>query len=284
MTLLGKIFIVLIFIMSLVFMSFAVAVYATHRNWKDLVTNPTPTEKMPLGLRPQLDEARKLNNQLRNEIEKSKNALALERAARREAVAVLEARSQQLQEQLVQKQNEYTELLAQQRNAISTVDSAQSELKRLSGDVAQLREQVRTTQLDRDKQFQRVVALTDEVHQLRGDQARLATRRDQLVAQVQMMDTVLKAHDLDINTPVTEIPPRLDGVITGVSQDKFIEVSLGSDDGLRIGHQLIVFREGKFLGRAVVRKISSDRAVAELLAEFREGPVQRGDRVATKVS
>lgn len=35
MNLVGKIFVLLIFIMSLVFMSTAVMVYATHRNWKE---------------------------------------------------------------------------------------------------------------------------------------------------------------------------------------------------------------------------------------------------------
>ena len=34
MNLVGKIFIVLVFIMSIVFMSFSVMVYATHRDWK----------------------------------------------------------------------------------------------------------------------------------------------------------------------------------------------------------------------------------------------------------
>ena len=40
MNLVGKIFTVLIFVMSLVFMSFAVVVYATHRNWKEVVERP----------------------------------------------------------------------------------------------------------------------------------------------------------------------------------------------------------------------------------------------------
>ena len=40
MNLVGKIFIMLIFVMSLFWMGFAVVVYATHTNWKDLVENP----------------------------------------------------------------------------------------------------------------------------------------------------------------------------------------------------------------------------------------------------
>ena len=43
MTLVGKIFTVLIFVMSIVFMSFAVMTFATHKNWKEYVTNPVVT-------------------------------------------------------------------------------------------------------------------------------------------------------------------------------------------------------------------------------------------------
>ena len=37
MNLVGKIFVVLIFVMSVVFMAFAMAVYATHKNWREVV-------------------------------------------------------------------------------------------------------------------------------------------------------------------------------------------------------------------------------------------------------
>ena len=37
MTLLGKIFTVLILIMSVLFMSFSIMVFATHQNWQKLV-------------------------------------------------------------------------------------------------------------------------------------------------------------------------------------------------------------------------------------------------------
>ena len=37
---LGKVFVVLILIMSLVFMGLAMAVYATHKNWKEIIEGP----------------------------------------------------------------------------------------------------------------------------------------------------------------------------------------------------------------------------------------------------
>ena len=55
MTLLGKIFTVMIFIMSIVFMSMSLMVFATHKNWRLAAYNPDST-KGPLGLKQQKDQ------------------------------------------------------------------------------------------------------------------------------------------------------------------------------------------------------------------------------------
>ena len=56
MNLVGKIFTVLIFVMSLVFMTFAIMVYATQKNWKLVVNNSQDTVERPLGLSQRLIE------------------------------------------------------------------------------------------------------------------------------------------------------------------------------------------------------------------------------------
>ena len=71
MNLVGKIFVVLIAVMCLVFMSFAMAVYATHKNWKDVVENPDN------GLNKQLKDQDARNKELT--AEKDKLTAELER-------------------------------------------------------------------------------------------------------------------------------------------------------------------------------------------------------------
>src|SRR5687768_12123964 len=82
MTLLGKIFTVLIFIMSVAFCILAVATFATHRNWKDVAT--AHATKIT-ALQTEIAE----KNQL---LENSKTALAAEQAARRAALSTLQAK------------------------------------------------------------------------------------------------------------------------------------------------------------------------------------------------
>jgi hypothetical protein len=76
--------------------------------------------------------------------------------------------------------------------------------------------------------------------------------------------------------------PQLDGDVIAVAANS-IEVSIGSDDGLQVGHTLEVYRNGQYVGRAIVRSVKPDRAVAEIDKNFSRGAVQRGDKVTTKV-
>ena len=115
MNLVGKIFTVLILVMSILFMAFAISVYATHRNWKDLA-NETKSKVVSLTA---------LNERLRGEIEQSQNQMSHEKAARRFALGRLESRLQEKSDEASELNRKSNELLAQQRNAIDAVNSAQ---------------------------------------------------------------------------------------------------------------------------------------------------------------
>ena len=88
---------------------------------------------------------------------------------------------------------------------------------------------------------------------------------------------------LDIYSLNTE-PPPLDGVITAVStKAPLVQISLGSDDGLKSGHTLEVFRGSSYLGRIVIREVSPSQAVGVIVTELQKDNFQKGDRVATKL-
>ncbi|MBW3596165.1 MAG: hypothetical protein KY475_02700 [Planctomycetes bacterium] len=278
MNLLGKIFTVLIFIMSLVFMSFAVAVYATHTNWKMKVIEPTT------GLKPQLAQQKEINDQLQAEILRLKNDIAKEKAARVNALATLEAKLLDARDSLTQKEDELAKLQSAHQVLVETNDNTQDMLTVLTDEVNNLRDEIRTAQQDRDEQFAQVVALTDLLNQARGELGRLDERYNQLLAQNATMSRVLEKNGLEAETPVSHIPPRLDGVVLQVSEGDLLEVSIGSDDGLKKGHLLEVFRGNQYLGRVEVVSTKPDVSVARILKPYHRGPIQRGDNVRTKVN
>ena len=80
MNLVGKIFTVLIFVMSLLFMGVAVTVYATHTNWREAVVGSNEPGK-PKGLQPRLKEARTRNEELKDQKARLEQKLAKESKA-----------------------------------------------------------------------------------------------------------------------------------------------------------------------------------------------------------
>ena len=66
MNLVGKIFVVLTLVLSLVLMSLTVVVYMTQVNWMRMANNTDPQNGYPLGLIQQLENCQKENQELRN--------------------------------------------------------------------------------------------------------------------------------------------------------------------------------------------------------------------------
>ncbi|MEX2113238.1 MAG: hypothetical protein WD845_08640 [Pirellulales bacterium] len=272
MNLLGKIFVVLILVMSVVFMSFAVAVYGTHKNWK---VEATKQKEL-------VQNAQNLYNEELARKEALEAEIAKEAVAKREALAKLETDRAELARQRDERTKQRDDLAAKDKASVAALDSAQQNLAKLTGEVDTLRTEIRTAQQARDDHFKRVVGLTDQVHQAQGELRRLDERRVQLASEIASQRTVLKAHGLSKDTPVDGIPPQLHGKVLAVNRDNLIEVSLGSDDGLRNGHTLEVFRDSKYLGRVEVPNSSTDRAVGKILPGFRKAAIQKGDDVATR--
>jgi SMC interacting uncharacterized protein involved in chromosome segregation len=272
MNLLGKIFVVLIFVMSLVFMSFAIAVYATHRNWRE--ETKTQQERVNIA-RTKLEEVEKQKTGLEQQIDR-------EAKAKTAALAQLETAKDELAKQRDDMEKQRNLLLEKDKAAVAALDSAQQNLKKLTTEVDTLRTQIRTAQEARDQHFKQVVDLTDRVHQSQGEIDRLKERRTQLAREIADSRKVLTAHGLSKDTPVDGIPPQVQGKVLAVNRDNLIEVSLGEDDGLRSGHTLEVFRGDKYLGRIEVINTTPDRAVGKILAGFRKGAIQKGDDVATR--
>jgi hypothetical protein len=284
MTLLGKIFTVMIFVMSLVFMAFSVTLFATHRNWKMVVTNPAPTEVYGLGLMHQLKNERETNVNLRAELEDLKTQNAIEKTARRHAIGALETKLASVQQARDEQAAQLRTLQETESESAEALNVAMKTVEALRAAVENLRGEVRVAQGDRDKQFEQVVQLTDQLQGAMGTQRVLQERAQQLIAQVSDMKRVINAAGVDMQMDTDAVPPPLDGLVTAVGQSNLIEVSIGSDDGLRVGHRLEIFRDNNYLGHAMVVKTDPNRAVAQIDEKTQRGMIRVKDRVATRLT
>ena len=269
----GKVFVLGIFIMSIVFMSLAMAVYSKHTNWKVQAES----------IQAQLQDANETNSQLTVQSERLRSELTTATSYHQQQLAKLETEKvtwernrQVMQEELVVKTQQVATLGA-------TVDSTQQNLTRLVAEVDALREQVRLAQVERDQKFNAAVAMTDDLGTAVGELERSEERLAQLLQQIATYRQRLSENDIDPNAPPKGLAPPVDGVVTAVRGNDLIEISVGSDDGLHPGHMMHVFRGQTYLGRAEVLQSAPDRAVGKLLKAYKKGSVKKGDRVATRL-
>jgi len=283
MTLLGKIFTVLIFMMSLLFLGFSVVVYATHKNWKEVVMRNDPSNP---GLKQQLAASTEAVIQLRNQLKEVKTDLAKERAARAAALQVVQSKYTIKVAESEKVASDLTDATNKNKTLVSQLNTAQNEVIKLADEAKVLRTTIRNVQEERDKQFLEMVKLRDSNHEIQGTLEQVQERSGELALQVSAMRRVLLKKGLTENTNVDGIPPRLDGVVTAVAAgpNTLVEISVGADDGLDPGHELFVYRDRTYLGKIVIRKTSPNRAVAEVIKSTVRGQMKKGDRVATKLS
>ena len=195
------------------------------------------------------------------------------------ALARLDSQVQEKQQQFEAKNQQYNELLAKERSATDAVLNAQRQLEQVTAQIKALEDEIRVARNDRDDQFQRVTELTDQMHQAEGMKRLLEQRLQKINEDYATATNVLKAHDLNINSPVDNVPPKVRGEVVLVGRD-MIEVSIGEDDGVKPGHTIVVSRNDKYLARAEITRVTPDRAVGRI--QYRNAPIQEGDRVQTK--
>ncbi len=279
MTLLGKSFTALILILSAVFMVLALAVNASHRNWRDVVL--TGVNGQP-GLKSRIESTTRINEQLRDSQARTQSQLDREQAARRTALAALQTQLDQLKSDLQQSEASVQKLTAQVQVLTQTDLTRAEELESLTAANEVLRTAIRTEQQDRDQLFTQTLELTDQMNKLRGFKQQLEERNTQLLAQVTRFEEVVTSKGIDVNAPLDGAPPERNGKILQVDRPRRLTlVSIGYDEGLREGHFLEVTRSGRYIGKLKIRRTEPDRAVAEILEDYSEGVMQENDRVDT---
>lgn len=284
MNVIGKIFVFAVFVMSLMLMTFAGVIYMSHTNWKDEVYREAKDclpGQQP-GYKYQIEQAEAERKKLQDSITALQQKVAESEQSRDQVIA-------KLQTAIVQKDQELQTLRADKDKRQAEMEKAVDDVRRLREDLLAADKSVETLQIQVKEQQAKVDAQVDKSAQLSASLAESKAqltiaeeRKAQLEKQVANARILLKQNGLAIDSLPKDRVPTLDGAVTAVAAGS-IEVSLGSDDGLQIGHTLEVYRGGEYIGRAVVKTVMPDHAVAEIVKAYARGVVQRGDKVTTRL-
>jgi hypothetical protein len=100
---------------------------------------------------------------------------------------------------------------------------------------------------------------------------------------------ILSPHFLPDSPGLDHPENRVEGrvlAVTGEGDKSMVELSIGSDQGLKAGHRFEVYRlddaNSLYLGQVEVVAITPDRSTAKVVQM--KGPIKRGDRSADKLS
>jgi cell division protein FtsB len=287
MNLVGKIFTVFIFLMSVVFATFALAVYSTQTNWKLVADNDKPPEIDKKGLSQRLEKAKKEFEDLQGQKKKLEEQCKVEKDRQDKAQAALVTENEVLRKDRAKGEQEVATLEKGLREAVAAMKAAHETLFNLRAETEQLRKDIMLARDDRDKQFKKVVGLTDDLHNAVAERMRLEKSSADLAAQLAEARMILQYFHLDKTSMAKQPPSDLEGRVVAVKPPDMLEISVGADEGLREGHVLFVIRPGeggmKYVGKITVMKLSPDRTVCRFDPKQLTVPIERGDLVRAKL-
>jgi hypothetical protein len=134
--------------------------------------------------------------------------------------------------------------------------------------------------------------LEDQVLELQGQNNEAVRREQANIEKLERLRGVLSKNNIDweeaMKGPVLPVSEKVNGVVRAARKNasrsaELVEISVGSDDGISRSMRLIIYRGAKFICEIEVTEVYPDVAVGRVIEETRNGTIERGDNVTTKL-
>jgi hypothetical protein len=287
----GKILVVLQLILSVLFMAFAGVLYSTQMKWRDFAMKQ---QDLVTKVTKERDDARSDLDRFRTDM-----TAKVDKADKDRLIA--EGENTGLKDD---KKN-----LTKQLADANIAQATSGEQSQIAGAEAAARDEesknlrllLTDMQKARDEDFAVRTKLEDQVRGLQTDLDTATKKNRELVARNSLYQQALEV--AGISADPNELAgraspaPQVEGIIEEIKParrqgaSELVEISLGSDQGLKKGHQMTVYRTGlnkpgqkpKFLAKIKIVNTTPDKAVGEVIEGTRNGVIQKGDNVTTKL-
>ena len=288
MTFVGKMLVVLQVVLSLLFMAFAGAVATVERNWKQEFT----------GSQDELKVEKDFHQTTQNLFNEYKNKSTT-------TIADLDTQSKKRLADFNREKNRADNFQTALNN-LKTAHDTQRTVAQLEGDEAKFRreEAVEQRQVNSGLHMNLVESvrtnrgLEDIIFDLRLQLGTREVRHLVILDQLKTARVEARRKGGGIGTlPSADIapPPPIDGKVQssryGIgNRILYVEVTIGSDDGIKKGQQLTVYRPGdgkakrtKYLGQIRIIQVFADKAVGTVQEKAKNGVITKGDNVTSKL-
>jgi cell shape-determining protein MreC len=134
--------------------------------------------------------------------------------------------------------------------------------------------------------------LEDQVLELQGQNNEAVRREQANIEKLERLRGVLSKNNIDweeaLKGPVLPVSEKVNGVVRAARKNEsrsaeLVEISVGSDDGISKSMRLTIYRGAKYVCQIEVTEVYPDVAVGRVIEETRNGTIERGDNVTTKL-
>ncbi|HTN02386.1 hypothetical protein [Planctellipticum variicoloris] len=281
MTWVGKLLVVLHLVLSIMFMALAGAVFNAHTNWKkardSAQTQYQQEQRKAQDLDRELQAARTEAAQKIAALEGQVTQLTGERTNLQAAVTGLEAESKQLKVALDAERN-----LAQNNSTEAGERVRESQL---------LRAQNADLFKSRGEMVARIRDMEDKLFGQDVQIQQLNEKHEKTLRDNAKMREFLASNGLPTDTREMLVREQAAPIVRGLVNEvrkaekgnlEYVEISLGSNDGLVRGHRATLYRGDQFLGRIRLVSVERDRAVGTIEEKAKNAIIEKGDNVTTK--
>lgn len=282
MTLVGKILVLLNLVMSFIFMAFALLVYETRVDLRNEMTK----------VKSDLDKAQVTARGFEEEKQAALKQLAEQKEAMQKSESEAARQIADLRKNLETVSTQLNETRKESSSSMAELGTATKEQQQRRDEVAALREAREQLLAKNADLTNKNNSLQDQLAQTTNDLQLVNARNEQMLNRIRELEgyvvrfkgTLPDEAELRAGQDVPP-PPNVEGVVTKIDKTgKFIQISLGEDDGIHKGQVLEVWRtkpEPKYLGRIRIDLTDATTAVAKPVSVT--GLIQENDRVGARI-
>jgi hypothetical protein len=281
MTFVGKILVIVIMAFALLFLGISTVVFTTSKNWR---AETKATQAKVDDFKKKLSEAQAVS-------EASKKGLEDAKAAFEQIAKGLQNRLSTLEDENKRNLDQITTVRGQLASAAQTAKSTLDEVEAKRQETMLLRTQKSAVEKQANEFKLNQTELTDRIHELERQYETATKNNADLRERVAKFSVLLRSNGLsdDISQiKGLESPPPVTGEVKRIDPtNRRMELTIGADDGLVVGHELFIYRvkpRPEYVAKVAVVEVDPDQAVARVIGNTYQGKkIKEGDIVSSTV-
>jgi predicted RNase H-like nuclease (RuvC/YqgF family) len=281
MTFVGKILVIVIMFFALLFLGFTTVAFTTAKNW--MVATKAEQVKVD-DLSKKLKDAQAASDAAKKGLEDAKGDFDQQKKN-------LDNRLATLQDDNTRNLAQITAVRGQLGVAEQTASSTLAEVTAKRAQTEQLRTQIAAVEKQANEYKLHQAELNDKIRELERMLETAVKNNSDLRERVAKFSTLLQKNGL--STDISQIkglesPPPVTGEVKRIDPtNREMEITVGSDDGLVVGHPLYVYRlspRPEYLAKVEVVAVDPDQAVVKVVGKPYMGKkIKEGDIVSSSV-